>query len=227
MFPAPAPREYLVAAVVAGVPLFFEMIRAIQPPQDDDGKPVYFRWVWGVFLTPMDALGGYVFARMAANQGVPISNYHAACSAGATFGAIAWLARAMTGCITLVQLQTYDGRTSNVFGVWEWVTPDPIVVTVEEYEAMQRGLAGALGTIFTMMPAVARGGLRFMTCCCGCCMGREMRDDLMEARADMAGMDEEGRLEEGYREVGIATAERMLPNVQPHKTGDPGRHMSA
>lgn len=64
-----APKELLIAAVVASIPLVFDTIRDIEPKPDDEGKTDYFRWAWAVFLIPTDALGGYVFARMAANQG--------------------------------------------------------------------------------------------------------------------------------------------------------------
>jgi hypothetical protein len=89
-------------------------------------------------------LDGYVFARMALNQGMPISNYHAACSAGAVFGLLTWLSRVMTGIPAMIQITTEYGKVSNVFGIVESMTPDPIIVTKEEYMAMKRGLASLL-----------------------------------------------------------------------------------
>lgn len=59
----------MVAAVIAAVPLFFEAIRDIRPKPDHEGYIQYFRWGYAVSLIATDALGGYVFARMAANQG--------------------------------------------------------------------------------------------------------------------------------------------------------------
>jgi len=59
----------VISAVVAAVPLFFETLRFLRPQQDEQGNTSYFSWVLAIFLIPTDALGGYVFARMAANQG--------------------------------------------------------------------------------------------------------------------------------------------------------------
>ncbi|KAH6645153.1 hypothetical protein BKA67DRAFT_542130 [Truncatella angustata] len=163
------PRELVIAAVVAAVPFIFEMVRNIQPVLDQEGKPEYFRWVFAIFLIGTDALGGYVFARMASNQGMPISNYRAACSAGAVFGTLAWLARAMTGIVAMVNITTEDGKVSNVFGVYELVTPDPVLVTEDEYEAMQRGVAGVLSGFFSGFlssgPKIMRRFLGCFTCC--------------------------------------------------------------
>ncbi|KAK1986819.1 hypothetical protein LZ30DRAFT_250219 [Colletotrichum cereale] len=39
------PKELVVAAVVAAVPLFFEAVRDIKPKPDQDGEVNYFRWV--------------------------------------------------------------------------------------------------------------------------------------------------------------------------------------
>ncbi|GKT46641.1 uncharacterized protein ColSpa_06822 [Colletotrichum spaethianum] len=146
------PKELVVAAVVAAVPLFFEAVRDIKPKPDEEGEVNYFRWAWAVFLIATDALGGYVFARMASNQGMPISNYHAACSAGAVYGTLTFLARAMTGCVALVRHQTNDGKVSDIFGVWEVVLPDRIVVSEEEYQRMQRGLGATLTQLFRALP---------------------------------------------------------------------------
>ncbi|KAK1599103.1 uncharacterized protein LY79DRAFT_536974 [Colletotrichum navitas] len=178
------PKELVVAAVVAAVPLFFEAVRDIKPKPDGDGGVDYFRWVNAIFLVATDALGGYVFARMAANQGIPISNYHAACSAGAVYGTLTFLSRAMTGCVALFRFHTTDGKVSDIFGVWEAVLPDKIIVTEEEYLQMQRGLASTLERCFRAGPRMLSS--LFNCCCCCCCffnnrgrkMVKEMREDI-------------------------------------------------
>ncbi|KAK1965365.1 hypothetical protein LY78DRAFT_670488 [Colletotrichum sublineola] len=65
------------------------------------------------------------------SAGMPISNYHAACSAGAVYGTPTFLSRTMTGCVALCCLRATDGKVSDIFGVWEVVLPDKIVVTEE------------------------------------------------------------------------------------------------
>jgi hypothetical protein len=199
--------------VVAAVPLLFEMVHSIQPPRNDDGQVEYFRWVWAVLLIATDTLGGYVFARMAANLGMPISNYHAACSAGAVFGTIAWLGRAMTGLVAMVQITTDGGRASNVFGVWEVVNPDPVLVTAEDYETMQRGLGRFFAAWFRDAPRMARRMLKAFTCCCGCCLACcGVKDDFKEVQAEMAAMEE--ALEIEARETGVAVTQLTLPFLQ-------------
>ncbi|KAK2064246.1 hypothetical protein LY76DRAFT_641839 [Colletotrichum caudatum] len=176
------PKELVVAAVVAAVPLFFEGVRDIKPKPDGDGNVDYFRWMYAIFLVATDALGGYVFARMAANQGMPISNYHAACSAGAVYGTLTFLSRSMTGCVALVRLRTDDGKVSDIFGVWEAVLPDKIIVTEEEYLRMQRGLAATLTQLFGTGPRVLHSLFNCGGCCCffstrGRKAAKEMRED--------------------------------------------------
>ncbi|KDN68470.1 hypothetical protein CSUB01_05639 [Colletotrichum sublineola] len=104
------PKE-LVAAVIAAAPLFFEGVRNIKPNPDENGNVEYFRWMH--------------------SAGMPISNYHAACSAGAVYGTPTFLSRTMTGCVALCCLRATDGKVSDIFGVWEVVLPDKIVVTEE------------------------------------------------------------------------------------------------
>ncbi|KAK2050756.1 hypothetical protein LZ31DRAFT_4973 [Colletotrichum somersetense] len=177
-----APKELVVAAVVAAVPLFFEGVRDIKPKPDGDGNVDYFRWMYAIFLVATDALGGYVFARMAANQGMPISNYHAACSTGAVYGTLTFLSRSMTGCVALVRIRTADGKVSDIFGVWEAVLPDKIIVTEEEYLRMQRGLAATLTQFFGTGPSMLRSLFNCGGCCCffstrGRKAAKEMRED--------------------------------------------------
>ncbi|KAF7523780.1 hypothetical protein G7054_g11647 [Neopestalotiopsis clavispora] len=204
------PKQLVIAAVVAAVPLIFEMIRNIQPVQDQDGKTEYYRWVYAIFLIPADALGGYVFARVAANQGMPISNYHAACSAGAVFGTLTWLSRALTGIVAMLQSSRDDGRHSNVFGVYELMQPDPIIVTEEEYLAMQRGIMAVLMSFFGSWPKMMQRYLSCLNCCCGCCFACfGIKGELEEMRQEMQTMERENR--EEMQDVGYQLAEQIMP----------------
>ncbi|KAK1826553.1 hypothetical protein QBC39DRAFT_364127 [Podospora conica] len=167
-----APKELLIAAVVAAIPLFFDTIRDIEPKPDDEGKTNYLRWGYAVFLIPTDALGGYVFARMAANQGMPISNYSAACSAGAVFGTLTFLSRAMTGCIAMINFTTATGGKSNIFGVWEFIVPEPVVMSRDEYQKLQDGVTNVVSGAFKMGPKMAMRPIKLLarlaSCCCPC-----------------------------------------------------------
>ncbi|KAF9869761.1 hypothetical protein CkaCkLH20_12804 [Colletotrichum karsti] len=175
------PKEFVVAAVVAAVPLFFETVRDIKPKPDADGEVDYFRWLWAIFLIPFNALGGYVFARMATNQGMPISNYSAACSAGAVYGTLTFLARAITGIVAVIRIPVDDGghgAVEDIFGRWEVMIPNRIVVTNEEYARMRRGVGTPLGQMFKGLSRVTDWMMRGMACCCGCFLGREFSKEL-------------------------------------------------
>ncbi|KAI0175438.1 hypothetical protein BJ166DRAFT_174748 [Pestalotiopsis sp. NC0098] len=208
-----APKQLIVAAVVAAVPLVPEMIRNIQPVQDQEGKTEYFRWVYAIFLIAADALGGYVFARMAENQGMPISNYHAACSAGALFGTLTWISRAMTGLVAMIQVTLDDGSCSNVFGVYKPVASDPIVVTEEEYLATHRGVATFLTPFFGSWPRLERRSLSCLSCCCGPCFACfGLKEGFEDMRQGMEDMEREDRDE--MQDVGYQLAELMLPAIR-------------
>ncbi|KZL70674.1 hypothetical protein CT0861_05923 [Colletotrichum tofieldiae] len=199
------PKEFVVAAVVAAVPLFFEAVRDIRPKPDNEGDVNYYRWVYAIFLIATDALGGYVFARMAANQGMPISNYRAACSAGAVYGTLTFLSRAMTGCVALVRHQTNDGKVSDIFGVWEVVLPDKIIVTEEEYLRMQRGLGATLTQLFSTVPRTLTSMLSCCCCCCLCCTrGRKVVREAQE------GFFEDGDIEAHAQDAGHVLAQGFL-----------------
>lgn len=130
------PKELLIAAVVAAVPFLFEAIRTLEPnplaEDDDEGPHPYL----AIFLIASDPLGGYVFARMASNQGMPISNYHAACSAGAVFGTLTWLARVCTALCLCYQRQ-HGNSFYTVFGTYKTADVE-VTVTHEEYQQLQK-----------------------------------------------------------------------------------------
>ena len=154
------------------MPLFPETIRDIRPKADGNGKTDYFRWVYAILLIASDAVGGYVFARTASNQGMPISNKSAACSAGAAFGAITFISRAITGCIAMIRI-TSATKVSDIFGVYEVIVPEPMYVTQDEYAKMQEGIHKLFRTLFVgtlaKLPAAAVRMARFVACCLPCC----------------------------------------------------------
>lgn len=230
-----APKELLIAAIVAAIPLFFESIRDIEPKASENGGKttylilnicqvikqnidMYNRPMLSVALLGTNALGGYVYARMAANQGnlpsfilfsepvfpsllailisvpgMPISNYSAACSAGAVFGTLTFLSRMITGLIACIKVSTSD-KVITIFGTYEYIEPDPIILSDEEYRRMNRAFSRSTSRFMNlpmrMMSGMQRVSLlffRIFVCCAGCCLGdreewkemeRGMREDM-------------------------------------------------
>lgn len=103
---------------------------------------------------------------------MPISNFPAACSAGAVFGTLTFLSRAMTGGIAMVHLTTAEGAISTIFGVWEFIVPEPIVMSQEEYQKLQQGVTSAITNVFSIGPKTAMKPFkllaRLLSCCCPC-----------------------------------------------------------
>ncbi|KAK4160246.1 hypothetical protein QBC43DRAFT_245785 [Cladorrhinum sp. PSN259] len=215
------PKELVIAGVVAAVPLFFETIRDIQPKPDDQGETNYFRWVFAIMLIASDPLGGYVFARMASNQGMPISNYSAACSAGAVFGTITFISRAVTGCIAMIRF-TSPNRVSDIFGVYEVVVPEPVYMTQEEYAKMQEGVSKFFTGFFAEAPKLLIKQLKFMACCLPCCCpcwGRKTRKEMKEAAEGFEQMELEMGMSSDEIAEGMAFFGQMLIGM-PVPDGD-------
>ncbi|KAA8621951.1 hypothetical protein PtrV1_06452 [Pyrenophora tritici-repentis] len=168
------PKELLIAAVVAAVPFLFEAIRTLEPnpsaEDDNEGPHPYL----AIFLIASDPLGGYVFARMASNQGdlrtptsvihkgslrigMPISNYHAACSAGAVFGTLTWLARVCTALCLCYQRQHGD-YFYTVFGTYKAADVE-VTVTHEEYQQMQKATGEVMDKAYGRFHEVQSLGL--------------------------------------------------------------------
>jgi len=74
------PTPLLIAALVAAIPLQGEGLSMLLNAKN--------RFPFYLGLMGSDALGGYVFARMAHNEGMDICSYKAAAAAGAVFGAL-------------------------------------------------------------------------------------------------------------------------------------------
>ncbi|KAK1749334.1 hypothetical protein QBC47DRAFT_395951 [Echria macrotheca] len=235
------PQELVIAALVAAIPLFPETIRDIRPKPDDQGRTNYFRWVWAILLIMSDAVGGYVFARTASGQGMRISNYSAASSAGAAFGAITFLSRALTGCIAMVRF-TSATRVSDIFGVYEVVVPEPMYMTREEYAQRQQAVRKFFTGLLAMLPGVGLRLVKFAACCLPCCCPcwrREIRTSMKqgieymrqaelemntwigEIGEDMAPFEQMfiGRpVPDDDEETGSSVTDRLLPPRQAHAT---------
>jgi hypothetical protein len=122
---------------------------------------------------------------MAANQGIVISNYHAACSAGAVFGTITFLARIITACITLLHSESSTG-IATVFGTYELVQPEPITLSEKEYKQMAAGRHRAVQHLFKRMERIRRFGLRMLALlvCCVPGVDRKKLREKLRAKSD-------------------------------------------
>ncbi|KAJ5329461.1 hypothetical protein N7452_009851 [Penicillium brevicompactum] len=109
------PTTLLIAAVVAAIPLAGECIGIYQSAGGlYGGKPQTQACIMG-----LDALGGYVFARMAHNGGYDICPYHVAAAAGAVYGVITGFFHTVLGCIAgCSSYESTNGHYTvrNVFG---------------------------------------------------------------------------------------------------------------
>ncbi|KAL2069258.1 hypothetical protein VTL71DRAFT_15596 [Oculimacula yallundae] len=203
------PKEFLIAALVASIPLLFESMRTLvpEPEYDDKGNEdfgAHIRPIVSIWLIGTDALGGYVFARMASNQGMPISNYHAAASAGAVFGTLTFLARVITGIIAFIYRPT-SGRESTIFGKYELIYPEPIIFTEEEWEAKNRLEDGA----FSWLENGPRPILRFAALLLWFVpMNREKN---REWRGRLKAKAERGRVSETAQHMRSVVAENRRP----------------
>jgi hypothetical protein len=166
---------------------------------DDEGPHPYL----AIFLIASDPLGGYVFARMASNQGdlrtptsviykgslrigMPISNYHAACSAGAVFGTLTWLARACTALCLCYQRQHGD-YFYTVFGTYKMVDVE-VTVTHEEYQQMQKAAGEVMDKAygrFHEIQSLGLGALFKLTYVVPGINRKQVRGRLKEKREDV------------------------------------------
>ncbi|KAJ5880907.1 uncharacterized protein N7473_011960 [Penicillium subrubescens] len=109
------PSGLLIAAVVAAIPLGGECIGIYQSAGGlTGGKPQA-----QIFIMGLDALGGYVFARMAHNEGHDICAYNVAAAAGAVYGAITGFFHTVIGCMAgITHTTSTNGHyvTTNIFG---------------------------------------------------------------------------------------------------------------
>jgi hypothetical protein len=117
------PSALLVAAVVAAIPLGGECMGIYQSAGGLAGGKAGGQ----IFVMGLDALGGYVFARMAHNMGYDICPYNVAAAAGAVYGAITGFFHTIIGCMAgFTTTHSTNGHytTTNVFGTTSGYDPD-------------------------------------------------------------------------------------------------------
>ncbi|KAJ5489253.1 hypothetical protein N7539_004143 [Penicillium diatomitis] len=126
------PSALLIAAIVAAIPLGGECIgiyqfhrRSTRITTDQSLHVLAAGGLSGgnggvqIFVMGLDALGGYVFARMAHNEGYDICAYNVAAAAGAVYGAITGIFHTGIGCMAGAQSTiSVNGHyeTTNIFG---------------------------------------------------------------------------------------------------------------
>ncbi|KAJ5135783.1 uncharacterized protein N7515_005061 [Penicillium bovifimosum] len=117
------PSPLLIAAVVAAIPLAGECIGIYQSAGGlQGGNPSSQLCIIG-----FDALGGYVFARMAHNGGYDICPYNVAAAAGAVYGVITGFFHTIIGCMAgFTSYESVNGHYTvrNVFGETQGYNPN-------------------------------------------------------------------------------------------------------
>ncbi|CAI7567487.1 unnamed protein product [Penicillium crustosum] len=117
------PSALLIAAVVAAIPLAGECMGLYQSAGGLYGsKPQTQLCIMG-----FDALGGYVFARMAHNEGYDICAYNVAAAAGAVYGVITGFFHVILGCMAgFTSYESTNGHYEirNVFGTARGYNPN-------------------------------------------------------------------------------------------------------
>ncbi|KAJ5152070.1 hypothetical protein N7492_010365 [Penicillium capsulatum] len=134
-----APSALLIAAIVAAIPLAGECIGIYQSYLVKQQSANMFTWTKAaggltggrpgsqIFIVGLDALGGYVFARMAHNGGYDVCPYNAAAAAGAVYGTITGLFHTTLGCLAGVTSSTVTNghyTTTNIFGTVSGYDPN-------------------------------------------------------------------------------------------------------
>lgn len=88
---------------------------------------------------------------------MPISNYHAACSAGAVFGTLTWIARVCTALCLCYQRQQGD-YFYTVFGTYKTADVE-VTVTHEEYQQMQKAAGEVMDKAYSRFHKIQSIGL--------------------------------------------------------------------
>jgi hypothetical protein len=118
--------------------------------------------------------------------GMPISNYHAACSAGAVFGTLTWLARVCTALCLCYQRQHGD-YLYTVFGTYKKVDIE-VTVTHEEYQQMQKAVGKVRNKAhgrFYKIQSLGLGALSKLTYVVPGINREQVRDRLKKKRVDV------------------------------------------
>jgi len=154
-------------------------------------------------------------------SGMEISKYSAACSAGAVFGTLTFLSRAVTGIITYGS--SLAGKNSDLFGVYEVTLSDPIPVTEDEIMTIQTSIFRMLKLSMTATMRMHKGasrlsrlGLGGISCCLCClpCIDKDRRDDWRDRIRDRreSAEDEPSRTMMGMME-GLTDMENGFPEI--------------
>lgn len=149
---------------------------------------------------------------------MPTSNYSAACSAGAAFGLLSFLSRTVTGIIATIQISTSTGEISNIFGVFKHVWPEPVTVTDDEYEQIERRYQNLWARSWEAMLPWMDCVVTCFNCCCYCNpwisreYGRELREMVEESRQEMNQITQ-GMIPLDDLEAGLSTTERWQQRV--------------
>lgn len=91
-------------------------------------------------------------------QGTP-SSHSGASSAGAVFGTLSFLARAITGCRACIQ-ETEPGKIINVFGAYDLVQPETFLMLEYESQALMQVQLRLIRSIFEPVEASRKRSLR-------------------------------------------------------------------
>lgn len=119
------PDSLLIAALVAAIPLGGECVglhTVVMGLATGQGAGTA-----SLSLIGLDALGGYVFARMAHNRGMDICAYKAAAGAGAVYGTVTGIIHFIFGCIGgFSHSESVNGFTTvrNAFGSYSYYDPN-------------------------------------------------------------------------------------------------------
>jgi hypothetical protein len=117
---------------------------------------------------------------------MPISNYHAACSAGAVCGTLTWLARVFTALCLCYQRQHGD-YLYTVFGTYKKLDIE-VTVTHEEYQQMKTAAGEVMNKAhgrFHKIQSLGLGALSKLTHVIPGIDREQVRDRLKKKRADV------------------------------------------
>jgi hypothetical protein len=155
----------------------------------NQGKPMASEFALDIEYSTIDVQTGF-----------HISNYPAACSAGAVFGTLTFLSRAITGSIVCIRYAD-NGKVKTVFGTYELIEPEPLILSEQEYQhtkaAGERAVTKFMGNgqrsiKFMEKVRVARLNVAArLVCCVPGIKGRKGKSEELRAKASTpSGMSE-------------------------------------
>lgn len=95
------------------------------------------------------------------------------------YGALSFLARAITGCDVFIRFKADSGAVT-VFGTYEWIQPEPIPMSEEEYQHMLRAQQHALTQFISRTQRLKNIGWRVAArlTWCAVWLSRDEREEL-------------------------------------------------